>query len=623
MESNELNLPNIQIWKLSHGLFSKHKQDEFLADSIAVIEENKLGNSNKPETQEYKFINAPIGTLFYLCHGNCPVLIGKFTSEAESFETEKGKVQFQRSYQKLKETKKSDKCDLNKIWTSRGLSTFSEVPKTELKNFQDILLKPYFGIDLVELDKLAESTAMGFNRIYYGPPGTGKTYTLLELLKNEYETDPSTISNDKLHNIFIFEEMKKLTWWQRCVVVLQLLGGKARVQEILEHPYIKPIIMSNPSKNYNSTLWSTLQLHTIHKSITVNVERRNAPLIFDKSKDSSWRLVGDWKDICADLIELVEKIKAGQINISRIKRYSFVTFHQSYGYEEFVEGIRPVLSEVDESDEGSEVKYEIRSGVFKELCNRAREEPEQRFAMVIDEINRGNISKIFGELITLIEPDKRDPMDGNAPPIEIELAYSREKFSVPANIDIIGTMNTADRSLASLDIALRRRFDFVPLLPDVRKVKVPGEEYSAPLADLTIQIKGQTIDVRNILETINKRIEILFDRDHCIGHAYFTSLRNIVSPEDRFTELSNIFQKRIIPLLEEYFFNDLNKIRLVLGDNQKQQNAQFIIELDSSDDLNALFGENHGFDDYSVNKRYSLQLNAFENPTAYIGIYQP
>ena len=293
-----------------------------------------------------------------------------------------------------------------------------------------------------------------------------------------------------------------------------------------------------------------------------------------------------------------------------MQRYSFVTFHQSYGYEEFVEGLRPVL----DHDEGAgEVRYEIRNGVFKELCRKAREMPEHRFAMVIDEINRGNISKIFGELITLIEPDKREGAD-NA--IAVTLPYSRESFSVPKNVDIIGTMNTADRSLALLDTALRRRFDFVPLLPDTR------DEEGAPLAGLKVTKNGQSIDVRLMLECINQRIEALYDRDHCIGHAYFTPLKK-VGDEARFTQLADIFRNRIIPLLEEYFFEDWQKIRLVLGDNQKNETAQFVTEIDSRQDLNALFGHNHGLDGYTTKRRYSVQPSAFGNPMAYLGIYQP
>lgn len=123
-------------------------------------------------------------------------------------------------------------------------------------------------------------------------------------------------------------------------------------------------------------------------------------------------------------------------------------------------------------------------------------------------------------LKTMIEADKRDPLDGSAPPVEVVLAYSGEKFSVPANVDIIGTMNTADRSLALLDTALRRRFDFEPLLPDTRADKVPGEKNSAPLAGLVVTTDVGLIDVRLMLERINERIEALYDRDHCICHAY-------------------------------------------------------------------------------------------------------
>lgn len=294
-----------------------------------------------------------------------------------------------------------------------------------------------------------------------------------------------------------------------------------------------------------------------------------------------------------------------------VQRYSFVTFHQSYGYEEFIEGLRPLL---DGDAESNELRYEIRPGVFKELYRKARLAPDQRFAMVIDEINRGNISKIFGELITLIEPDKREGAE-NA--VTVTLPYSGESFSVPANVDIIGTMNTADRSLALLDTALRRRFDFEPLMPDSR------DEPGAPLHGLRVTFDDKIIDIPRMLTAINRRVETLYDRDHTIGHAYFTTL-SVLDEGQRFEALGQIFRNRILPLLEEYFFEDWQKIRLVLADNQKEASACFITMTENhEDDLNNLFGNNdHGLDAFATKRRYALQESAFSNPDAYIGIYQ-
>jgi 5-methylcytosine-specific restriction protein B len=307
----------------------------------------------------------------------------------------------------------------------------------------------------------------------------------------------------------------------------------------------------------------------------------------------------------------VIEYNAGPPVAEYIKRYSFVTFHQSYGYEEFVEGLRPVL---DGDAVAGEIQYEIRPGVFKELCRRARSAPNQRFAMVIDEINRGNISKIFGELITLIEPDKREGAE-NA--VSATLPYSGESFSVPANVDIVGTMNTADRSLALLDTALRRRFEFVPVIPDAR------DEPGAPLAGLRVTLGEQVIDVPRVLDAINQRVEALYDRDHCVGHAYFTPLAKVPDGDERLVALQQVFSTRILPLLEEYFFEDWQKIRLVLADNQKPTAAQFVAESqDHEDDLTRLFGSDHGLDSYATKRRYAVQEAAFSNPDAYIGIYQ-
>ncbi|EOU3288820.1 McrB family protein [Campylobacter jejuni] len=331
-----------------------------------------------------------------------------------------------------------------------------------------------------------------------------------------------------------------------------------------------------------------------------------------------------------------EYVKNGQI--------VFTTFHQSYGYEEFVEGIKP---HIDSEENSKEIKYEIKDGIFKELCEKALENrdsiknfnfyidklkekvkiddnnPEKYFELpntkysiqyrngktfrikfddmsknhkdypvsidnieklyktsnideiynsayvrailnylklqgledykekdekvnlpyiiIIDEINRGNVSKIFGELITLIEASKRI---GEKEELKVTLPYSGEKFGVPKNVYIIGTMNTADRSITSLDTALRRRFEFIEMMPDVSK--------------LSMDCEG--INLQELLKAINTRIEYLLDREKTIGHAFFISVENLES-------LKKVFKNRIIPLLQEYFYNDYALIDAVLNKN--------------------------------------------------------
>jgi 5-methylcytosine-specific restriction protein B len=467
-------------------------------------------------------------------------------------------------------------------------------------------------LDDEETSDTEEEPLKPVNRIYYGPPGTGKTYELSKLLRREYEQPMASVSEEEWREQLVATRIASLTWWEGAAAALYELGGKAKVAQLYEHPFIRAIAAAKGrNQNITQTLWGTLQHHTVDESTTVKTKQRLAPAVFDKTSDSTWQFAGDWKESCAELIEAVDAYKAGAPTNGSVQRYSFVTFHQSYGYEEFVEGLRPVLG----SDaEAGEIQYEIRSGVFKDLCRRARSAPDQRFAMVIDEINRGNISKIFGELITLIEADKREGAE-NA--VLVTLPYSGESFSVPGNVDIIGTMNTADRSLALLDTALRRRFEFVAVMPDAR------DDPGAPLAGLRVCSGEQVIDVPRLLDALNQRVEALYDRDHCIGHAYFTSLAKVPDGDERLVALQQVFSTRILPLLEEYFFEDWQKIRLVLADNQKPEAAQFVREgSDHEDNLARLFGGDHGLDSYATKRRYAVQDAALSNPEAYIGIYQ-
>ncbi len=232
-----------------------------------------------------------------------------------------------------------------------------------------------------------------------------------------------------------------------------------------------------------------------------------------------------------------ERVKARFDALRKAGQIEFVTFHQNYAYEDFIEGIRPVLDK-----DKNELAYELRDGIFKKIAERAEKDLDNNYVLIIDEINRGNIAKIFGELITLIEPSKRLGGEDEA---AVLLPYSQKKpFGVPSNLHLIGTMNTADRGILLLDAALRRRFAFDEKMPDVERV---AEDIEG--------VKGQ-----ELLKAINKRIVENLDRDHQIGHTYLMKVKTL-------DELKHAFQTQIIPLLQEYFYDDWGKMRHVLNEN--------------------------------------------------------
>ncbi|MBC7115031.1 MAG: AAA family ATPase [Archaeoglobi archaeon] len=280
----------------------------------------------------------------------------------------------------------------------------------------------------------------------------------------------------------------------------------------------------------------------------------------------------------------------------QLKTFEFVTFHPSYSYEEFVEGIRPV------TDEEGRITYKIEDGIFKRFCRDAynalldyagvekrwkvdsglpeldEEEKElvrealngdfPEFYLIIDEINRGDISKIFGELITLLEADKRLFAENE---ITVTLPYSKERFGVPPNLYIIGTMNTADRSIALIDVALRRRFGFIELMPDYGILEKMLLEVN--VSEEVKEIRKLAI---NALRALNERIKRVYDRDHQIGHSYLLKLKDAVDRDSTITTLKFIWYHEILPLLQEYFYDSPDRIADVLNGRFVQVRDNYI-----------------------------------------------
>ena len=373
------------------------------------------------------------------------------------------------------------------------------------------------------------------NQILYGPPGTGKTFYLKEQLFDRYTSKQTSITKEQ-H----FESVVSgCSWWQ--VIAIALLDlRKSKVSGIFEHKWVQKKASLSNSKTIRPTLWGQLQSHTIDTCAFVNVSSRQQPLIFNKTEDSFWQILEEEvKELVPELFDIKDSVENYNPDPDNsIKHYDFVTFHQSFAYEDFIEGIKPVLPENEE--ETKDLGYIIVDGVFKNLCTKAKNDPANRYAIFIDEINRGNVSAIFGELITLIETDKRS---GAKNELNIKLPYSKTVFSVPSNLDIYGTMNTADRSVEALDTALRRRFEFKEMMPDLNVIE--DEEVDGIL-------------LKDVLKKINQRIELLVDRDHTIGHSYFVDVNTS-------KKLANAFNNKIVPLLQEYFYGDYGKIGLVLG----------------------------------------------------------
>ena len=583
--SNSEVSQNLRIWKVSHSssvLSVEHQ--EWLANNCLLTVHRDTGNGSFT-----CFEQMIAGDIVSLGYGNTVFKIVQVSSEIFTVaDSPLSEGWLLRRYQEVESLAEPvDYKGKHKRWSPRFPGTCWEVPKKEFLQFEQEILKPYFNIDLsmvgLEIpqgqiqDREGESSMNNkpLNKIYYGPPGTGKTFTLQEILNEQY-TDNAVIQDRK---VWLNNQIDCLNWFEILVLVLLDANTPVKVPAIISHEYFKiKAALNNRSANLKQTAWAALQTHAIVDSKTVKYSKRIEPLVFDKTEDSLWFINNNKDEQLEEYSALLASLKEGPKQAETIKRFEFVTFHQSYGYEEFIEGLRPI------TNDNGDISYEVKPGVFKRLCKRAEADPDHQYALVIDEINRGNISKIFGELISLIEVDKRE---GCAHELSVTLPYSGLPFSVPRNVDIIGSMNTADRSLTHIDVALRRRFEFKELRTD----------YSLLKSDV------EGINIKHMLYAMNQRIELLLDREHILGHALLMKVKTL-------TELERAFKSSVMPLLEEYFFEDWGQINQVLNSNgfiEEQQDARSIW-LGSADEYAA--------------KSYKVNLNALSKEEEYQHIYK-
>ena len=588
---------NIKYWLYSAGEKS-YKWDEFYKDGIMAIGWDYLGDLTKYSSQEeiankitteenrtqypmndskanWEFVkDMHIGDIVYVKKGLQDALIGRGIVKSDYIYDE-----IRNEYKSIRKVEWTHNgaydVDFNildiKQWNQKTLTEISQ------SKYKDFCLK----IEDVFMKKQSEEESnnlqlnIPLNQILYGPPGTGKTFSVRKYIDEILGKNPGlNIENEdqRINNV-----VKDSNWYSAIALSMYQNGknNKYKVAELLEQKIIKAFSLTRENKNIRAALWAQMQIHTHENCPNVNYSNRLAPFIFEKNENSEWYLTEDGiKFVEENLSEQLEQLSAKNNTRKLEDFYKFLTFHQSYSYEEFVEGIKP---QIRTDEECSSVSYEYNKGIFKEICQQANSDPNNNYLLIIDEINRGNISKIFGELITLIEIDKRVMPNGERifentitkdEQLLVTLPYTKSKFGVPNNLYILGTMNTSDRSIASIDIALRRRFKFVEMMPNSNLV-----------ADFGCNFK-------EIFEKLNNKIKILLDRDHQIGHSYFINTKYNDSNENNNVEtLKDIWFSEILPLLNEYFYCDWEKLKLITPGFIKKLDVPEVLKNECDDSI--------------------------------------
>lgn len=426
------------------------------------------------------------------------------------------------------------------------------------------------------------------NIIYTGVAGTGKTYQLQQIAKQYTELLP-VVNADKLLKALL----EPLSWREViCLIFLNNYqqGRKLlKVPEIIDHQFFRMKAQLNDRKeNLNQTAWGTLMMYSDKNSVRVKYHRRASQSYFDKDDSSNWFLLADSLPLLADLQNKLDDYQLAihsqfqpnylQPNYlqPKLERFSFVSFHQAYGYEEFVEGIRPHIAD------NGQMSYRIEAGAFLRLCQQAKHDPSHRYAMLIDEINRANVARVFGELMSLIEPTKRA---GQTDSLSVNLAYSRQPFSVPSNVDIYASMNSQDHSLSPLDMAFRRRFEFIECQPQPQLL---GK----------VMANGMEVDLAKLLTALNERISQNLAKDSQLGHSFLWGI-------DSLHALSAAFSQSIIPQVAQACQQHGQILQAIFG--------QTFIRLVDNKKATGFMAQQAGFD---------IHTQALDDPNSYLAIYQ-
>lgn len=755
----------MKVWKVSHGQVISESDREWLAQHQYLSVHEDTGNAGGDNFIKKMKVNDIVS----LSYGGQLAKLVKVTSDIVVDPTSQMDEGWKlRKYKEIRVLDKPTQYKgVDKGWTPIRRNTCAPVPEIELPLFEQVILQPYYQLSLSEIgltqngnlypwvEKCNASSAFenflqkkGLNievlndaiRVIHQAEPKFDLYNINKSSSSlRFGRKDSTSKSGKVAGLFLYEKGLLTIFFSKRYdrkTKRLILGDDIKANEIaildelksqfsifkdngltgqsrlpIEYGEEQPNDSEDDQLGLNDGLDNNIPLNRILYGPPGTGKTYHSIQMAVAAAEPSFSPEGKTRD------DVRQAYKAKYTELVKAGRIRFVTFHQSYGYEEFVEGLSA-------KTEGDQLSYFEKDGIFKTICleakkyrvttrNKQRSEFDERwqlfaeqlaesesgikittlskktyftvtdvtsntirfdkskgssihtlsvktlkavydqekqivgglqpyyaafiehlnqfelavveasterknFVLIIDEINRGNISKVFGELITLVEESKRL---GQTESLEAILPYSGDKFSVPDNLYIIGTMNTADRSLALMDTALRRRFDFVEMMPDYKVLSdEDGRSYRIESDDFEI-------DLVLLLQTLNKRIEVLYDREHMLGHAFFIPVVELITAKNHsqaLIKLKNVFKNKVLPLLQEYFFEDWNRIRLVLGDSKKSKSDRLVQISEQS--FNDIFGSDHGLGNFdTAPKTYQIasfdDRSIWDKPVTYQAIY--